>query len=119
MMLINARIYCKIIDRLNISAIIMILFLSFISLNNQRKWTMFYSSMIEIRNKNNNIIDYISKTEQYFLNEIDQQHNIKKTNPNDLIYLIKTKEKEKINFLSLVVKEMSKGFYDGIYQRGY
>ena len=79
---------------------------------------MFYSSMIELRNKNNNIIDYISKTEQYFLNEIEHQRNIKKTNPDDLIYLIKTKEKEK-NFLSLVFKEMSKGFDDGKYQRGY
>ena len=118
-MSINARINFKVIDSFNISIIFLILFLSFISLNSQRQWTKFYSSMVEIRNKNNNIIDYISKTEQYFLNEIDQQHNIKKTNPNDLIYLIKTKEKEKINFLSLVVKEISKGFYDGIYQRGY
>ena len=75
--------------------------------------------MINIRNKNNNIIDYISKTEQYFLNEIDHHHNFKKTNPDDLIYLIKTKEKEKINFLSLVVKDIRKGFDDGRYQRGY
>ncbi len=117
-MFINARSYCKIIDVLNISIIIVTLFLSFISLNSQRKWTMFYSSMIEMRNKNNNIIDYISKTEQYFLNEIEHQQNLKKTNPDDLIYLIKTKEKEK-NFLSLVFKEMSKGFDDGKYQRGY
>ena len=80
---------------------------------------MFYSSMIELRNKNNNIIDYISKTEQYFLNEIQYQHNIKKTKPHDLIYLIKTKDKEKTNFLYLVVKEMSKGFDDGRFQRGY
>ena len=75
--------------------------------------------MIEIRNKNNNIIDYISKTEQYFLNEIEHQENIKNTNPEDLIYLLRTKEKEKINFLSLIVKEINKGFYDGKYQRGY
>ena len=80
---------------------------------------MYYSSMVELRNKNNNIIDYISKTEQYFLNEIEHQNNIKKTNPDDLIYLIKTKEKEKNNFLSLVVKAISKGFDDGRYQRGY
>ena len=118
-MFFNYRIYCKIIDRLNISIIILIVFLSFISLNSQRKWTMFYSSMIDIRNKNNNIIDYISKTEQYFLNEIENQLNLKKTNPDDLIYLIKTKEKEKTNFLPLLVKEMSKGFSDGIYQKGY
>ena len=104
-MVINAKIYCKIINLLNISMISLILFLSFISLNNQMKWTIFYSSIVELRNKNNNIIDYISKTEQYFLNEIDHQHNIKKTNPDDLIYLIKTKEKERKNFLSLFVNE--------------
>ena len=118
-MLINARIYCKIIDFLNISIIILLLFLSFISLNSQRKWTMFYSGMIEIRNKNNNIIDYISKTEQYLLNEIEHQNNIKKTNPDDLIYLTKTKEKKRINFLSFVAKRMITGFDDGKYQRGY
>ena len=118
-MSINARIYFKVIDLLNISIISLILFLSFISLNSQRKWTIFYSTMLEIRSKNNNIIDYISKTEQYFLNEIEHQNNIKKTNPDDLIYLLKTKDKEKTNFISLVVKEMSKGFDDGRYQRGY
>ena len=118
-MFINARNYFKIINRLNISIIILILLLSFISLNNQRKWTMFYSSMIDMRNKNNNIIDYISKTEQYLLNEIEHQSNIKKTNPDDLIYLTKSKEKKRINFLSLVAKGMIKGFDDGKYQRGY
>ena len=118
-MFIKSRIYCKIIDRLNISIIILILFLSFISFSSQRKWTIFYSSMIEIRNKNNNIIDYISKTEQYFLNEIDHRDNIKKANPDDLIYLIKTKEKMRINFLSSVFKEMSRGFDNGRYQKGY
>ena len=118
-MVINAKIYCKIINLLNRSMISLILFLSFISLNNQMKWTIFYSSIVELRNKNNNIIDYISKTEQYFLNEIDHQHNIKKTNPDDLIYLIKTKEKMRINFLSSVFKEMSRGFDDGRYQKGY
>ena len=118
-MFINSRIYCKIIDRLNISIIILILFLSFISLNSQRKWTIFYSSMIDIRNKNNNIIYYISKTEQYLLNEIEHKNNIKKTNPDDLIYLLKTKEKEKTNFFLLLVNEMRKGFDDGSFKRGY
>ena len=118
-MFINARIYCKIIDRLNISIIILILFLSFISLSSQRKWTILYTSMIDIRNKNNNIIDYISKTEQYLLNEIEHQNNIKKTNPDDLIYLTKTKEKKRINFLSFVAKGIITGFDDGKYQRGY
>ena len=118
-MFINKRIYCKIIDNLNISFVFFILLLSFISFNCQRKWTILYSSMLEVRNKNSNIIDYISKTEEYFLNEIEHQNNIKKTNPDDLIYLVKTKEKEKNFFLSLVIKEMRKGFDDGRYQRGY
>ena len=118
-MFINARIYCKIIDRLNLSIIIFIFLLSFISLSNQRQWTMFYSSMIELRNKNNNIVDYISKTEQYFLNEIDHKDTIKKTNPDDLIYLPKTKEKERINFFSYALKEITRGFDYGRYQKGY
>ena len=118
-MFTNARIYCKKIDRLNISIIILILFLSFISLSSQRKWTILYSSMLDIRNKNNNIIDYISKTEQYFLNEIDHKDTIKKTNPDDLIYLPKTKEKERINFLSYALKEITRGFDYGRYQKGY
>jgi len=118
-MFIKSRIYCKIIDRLNISIIILILFLSFVSLDIQRKWTMFYSSMIELRDKNINIIDYISKTEEYFLNEIVHKDNIKKTNPDDLIYLIKIKKKERINFLSSAFKEMTRGFNNGKYQKGY
>ena len=118
-MLFNTRNYSKIIDHLNVSIIILTLFLYLVSLNSQRKWTLYYTSMIETRNKNNNIIDYISKTEQYFLNEIEHQQNIKKTKPDDLIYLIKTKEREKTNLLYLVFKELSKGFVDGKYQRGY
>ena len=118
-MFINARINWKILDLLNISIIILILFLSFISLSSQKKWTIFYSTMIDIRNRNNNIIDYISKTEQFLLNEIEHLNNIKKTNPDDLIYLIKTKEKKRKNFLFLLAKEMIKGFDDGRYQRGY
>ena len=118
-MLFNTRNYSKIIDHLNVSIIILTLFLYLVSLNSQRKWTLYYTSMIETRNKNNNIIDYISKTEQYFLNEIEHQQNIKKTKPDDLIYLIKTKEKKRINFLFLVAKEMIKGFDNGRYQRGY
>jgi len=111
--------FCKLIDILNISIIILTMFLSFISLNSQREWTMFYSSMIQMRNKNNNIIDYISNTEQYFLNEIEHKDNIKNTNPEDLIYLENIREKEKKSFFSLIVKEITRGFEDGKYQRGY
>tara|TARA_B100000212_G_scaffold119454_1_gene89307 strand:+ start:710 stop:1066 length:357 start_codon:yes stop_codon:yes gene_type:complete len=118
-MFTNSRIFRKIIDSLNLSIIFFILLLSFVSLKSQREWTMFYSGMIELRNKNNNIIDYISKTEQSFLKAIENQVDIKNANPDDLLYLIKTKKAEKINFFSLAMIEMNKGFDDGKYQRGY
>ena len=118
-MFIKWRIFCKIIDSLNMSIISLIILLSFVSLKSQSQWTNLYSSILEIRNKNNNIIDHISKTEQYFLNEMEYRNNIKNTNPDDLIYLEKTKEKERINFISLVVNEITRGFQNGTYQRGY
>ena len=118
-MLINSMTCRKIIDIFNISIIILILLFSFISLDSQRKWTIFYSGMIEIRNKNNNIVDYISKTEQYFLNEIDHKDDIKNTNPDDLIYLLKTREKKVTNVISFLYKEIIRGIDDGRYQKGY
>ena len=57
-----------------------------VSLSSQRKWTILYSSMLDIRNKNNNIIDYISKTEQYLLNEIEHQNNIRMKNSKLAIF---------------------------------
>ena len=109
----------KIIDGINLSIIILIFILSFVSLKSQREWTKLYSNMIDLRNKNNNIIDYISKTEEYFLKQIELKENMKNTNPEDLIYLTKTKNQNKRNFILFVFKEMKKGLKDGIYQRGY
>ena len=75
--------------------------------------------MVDLRNKNNNLIDYISKTEEYFLKEIELKDNLKKASPADLIYLVKTKNLEEPNFLFNSLKEISNGFNDGKYQKGY
>ena len=115
----NLKILNKFIDGLNLTLIVMIFTISFFSFRTQREWTNSYSNMIDLRNKNNNLIDYISKTEEYFLKEIELKDYLKKANPDDLIYLVKTKKQEKTNFLFTALKEISIGFNDGEYQKGY
>ena len=115
----SLRLSHKIIDSINLSIILLIFIFSFLSYKSQRDWTKFYSNMIDMRNKNNNITDFISKTEEYFLKEIELKENIKNTNPDDLIYLTRTKNQNKRNFILFALKEVKKGLKDGIYQTGY
>ncbi len=115
----SLRLSHKIIDSINLSIILLIFIFSFVSYKSQRDWTKFYSNMIDMRNKNNNITDFISKTEEYFLKEIELKENIKNTNPDDLIYLTRTKNQNKRNFILFALKEVKKGLKDGIYQTGY
>ena len=56
----------KIFNSINISLLILIFILSFLSFNSQRKWTMLYKNLAKIRSDNNNLIDYISKTEEFY-----------------------------------------------------
>ena len=67
---------------------------------------------------NNNLIEYISKTEEFYISELDSLKTYRKTKPEDLIYLNKILEKNesffKKNFRSLI-----EGFNDGKYQIGY
>tara|TARA_Y100001933_G_scaffold249157_1_gene283836 strand:+ start:1874 stop:2290 length:417 start_codon:yes stop_codon:yes gene_type:complete len=113
------RKFHKLFDSLNISVILLIFILSFISFNAQSEWTKLYSNVKELRSKNNNLVDYISQTEEYFLSEIESKVNIKNANPDDLLYLSKTKNQEKEGFLSSGLKQMISGFKDGLYQKGY
>ena len=117
--IINLKNFNKLINYLNILFIFLIFVLYTIALNSQRKWTDFYSSMVFLRNNNNNIIDYIAKTEQYLLKEYELKDNIKSANPDDLIYLSKTKNKDNSNLVFSSLKKISNGLNDGIYQRGY
>ena len=59
----------------------------FISFDNQRNWTNTYELLSTIKINNNNLIDYISKTEEFYIGEIETLNNYKKATPKDLIYL--------------------------------
>tara|TARA_Y100001970_G_scaffold200773_1_gene244267 strand:+ start:37633 stop:38079 length:447 start_codon:yes stop_codon:yes gene_type:complete len=109
----------KILDSLNFSILILIVIFSSISFNSQSRWTNLYSMLKDIRTINNNLIDYISTTEELYIKEIDQLDNIKQTTSKDLIYLYKNIELEKINSLTNFLINIRKGIQEGKYQRGY
>ena len=108
----------KIIDGINISLLISIFILSFLSFNSQRKWTNFYSIMKNIRSINNHLVDYISITEEFYISEIDKLDNIKKTTSKDLIYITNNIKKQKLNKFNQLFFNLWKGIQEGKYQRG-
>ena len=85
----NLKFIHRIFDSVNISLLILIFILSFLSFNSQRKWTSIYKNLLKTRANNNNLIDYISKTEEFYINEIESLNTFKKATPKDLIYLDK------------------------------
>tara|TARA_B100000900_G_C20539996_1_gene700014 strand:+ start:294 stop:737 length:444 start_codon:yes stop_codon:yes gene_type:complete len=111
-------IFHKILDGFNASLLILIFLLSFISLDSQKKWTNFYSKMRYMRSINNNLVDYISNTEEFYIAEIDKLDNLKKTNSKDLIYISKKIKPKKTNEFSRQFSNLWKGIREGIYQRG-
>ena len=74
----NLKLIHKIIDSINISLIVLIFILSFLSFNSQKKWTTIYKNLSKTRSNNNNLIDYISKTEEFYINEIESLNTLKK-----------------------------------------
>ena len=93
--------------------------MSFISFNSQRKWTSFYKNLAKTRSHNNNLIDYISKTEEFYIDEVESLNFFKKTTPIDLIYLDKQITKKKKNKFIKNIKHIQNGLKDSKYQRGY
>ena len=71
---------------------------------------------MEMRLINNDLNGYISKTEEYFLNEVDMKDQFKKATSKDLIYLKKPSEIFNSKFL---FSDFLDGLLDGKYQRGY
>ena len=106
----------KILDYFNLSLFCLITIYSFIAFNSQREWTELYSSIMEMRLINNDLNGYISKTEEYFLNEVDMKDQFKKATSKDLIYLKKPSEIFNRKFL---FSDFLDGLQDGKYQRGY
>ena len=115
----NSKLIHKILDSINISLIVLIFILSFLSFNSQKKWTTIYKNLSKTRSNNNNLIDYISKTEEFYINEIESLNTLKKTTPKDLIYLEKKINKQKENKLNKKIKNIQDGLKDSKYQRGY
>ena len=115
---INCKLIHQIFDTINISLLVLIATLFFLSFNSQRKWSNTYKNLSKTRAINNNLIDYISKIEEFYINELESLNIYKKTKPEDLIYLDKIPEKKE----SLFKKNLSsfiEGFSDSKYQRGY
>ena len=55
----------------------------------------YYINLSKTKDGNNNLIDYISKTEEFYINKLDSLTNLKKTTPQDLVYLEKFHQKKK------------------------
>ena len=117
--LFNLKFIHRIFDSVNISLLILIFILSFLSFNSQRKWTSIYENLTNTKANNNNLIDYISKTEEFYINEIESLNTFKKATPKDLIYLDKQITKNKGNDLNKKIKFIKDGLKDSKYQKGY
>ena len=116
--ILNIKLIHQIFDTINISFIVLIITLFFLSLDSQRKWSNTYETLSKTRTMNNNLIDYISQTEEFYISELESLNTYKKTKPKDLIYLDKATEKKEIfpgkNFIIFF-----EGVRDSKYQRGY
>ncbi len=117
--LFDLKFIHRIFDSVNISLLILIFILSFLSFNSQRKWTSIYKNLLKTRANNNNLIDYISKTEEFYINEIESLNTFKKATPKDLIYLDKQITQIKNNYLNKKIKFIKDGLKDSKYQKGY
>ncbi len=116
--IIKIKLVHQIFDTINISLLVLIFTLFFLSVNSQRKWSNIYKNLSKTRAINNNLIDYISKIEEFYISELESLNIYRKTKPKDLIYLDKVAEKKE----SLFKKNLSsfiEGLSDSKYQRGY
>ena len=116
--LVNIKLIHQIIDTINVSLLVLIFTLFFLSLDSQRKWSNTYKTLFKTKVMNNNLIDYISTTEEFYISELDSRNTYRKTKPKDLIYLDRTSEKKE-SFFKKNFRSIIKGISDSQYQRGY
>ena len=112
------KLILQIFDSINTSLIILIFTLFFLSLDSQRKWSKTYKTLSETKVMSNNLIDYISKTEEFYIGELESRNTYKSTKPKDLIYLDKIAEKKE-SFFMKNSRIFIKGFRDSKFLRGY
>ena len=115
---LNIKLIHQIFDTINISLLVLIFILFFLSLDSQRKWSNTYKNLSKTKTMNNNLIDYISKTEEFYISELETLNTYRKTKPKDLIYLDRTLEKKE-SFFKKNFRSIIKGISDSQYQRGY
>ena len=116
--ILNIKFIHQIFDTINISFLVLILTLFFLSFDSQRKWSNTYKTLSKTRAINNNLIDYISKIEEFYISKLESLNTYKKTKPEDLLYLDKIVEKEESLF-NKNLRSFIEGFNDSKYQRGY
>ena len=116
--ILNIKLIHQIFDTINISLLGLIFTLFFLSFDSQRKWSNTYKTLSKTRAINNNLIDYISKIEEFYIGELDSLNRYRKTKPEDLIYLDKIVEKKE-SFFKKNFSSLMQGFSDSKYQKGY
>ena len=116
--LINIKFIHQIFNTINISLMVLIFTLFFLSFNSQRKWSNTYKNLSKTTAINNNLIDYISKIEEFYISELESLNIYRKTKPEDLIYLDKIPERKESLFKKNLCSFID-GFSDSKYQRGY
>ena len=114
---INVQLMHKIFNTINISLLVLISILFFLSFDSQRKWSNTYKALSRTKSMNNNLIDYISKTEEFYIRELESLNTYRKTKPKDLIYLDKF-AKKKESFFKKYLRSFIEGLSDSKYQRG-
>ena len=115
---LNLPLIHQIFNTINISLLVLIFILFFLSLDSQRKWSNTYKTLSKTKEMNNNLIDYISKTEEFYISELESLNNYKKTKPKDLIYLDRN-AKKKEGFFKKNLRIFIKGLSESKYQKGY
>ena len=116
--IVNVKLIHRIFDTINISLLALIFTLFFLSFNSQRKWSNTYKNLSKTRAINNNLIDYISKIEEFYISDLESINIYRKTKPEDLIYIDKLSEKKESTFKKKL-NTFIEGFSDSKYQRGY
>ena len=115
---LNIKLINQIFDTINLSLLVLIFTLSFLSFDSQRKWSNTFKTLSKTKTINNNLIDNISKIEEFYIDQLDSIKTYRKTKPEDLIYLDKIADKKeslfKKNFSSFI-----EGFSNSKYQRGF
>ena len=114
----NIQLIHQIFNTVNISLLVLIFILLFLSFDSQRKWSKTYKTLSKTKAINNNLIEYISKTEEFYISELESLNSYRKTKPKDLIYLERTSEKKE-SFFKKYFRSFIKGIRDSKYQRGY